>query len=229
MDARRTLEMQRSKEFDEDGEAGELIVEGHSSYFSLELAYIIENYGDETEAEAFGVLDLYLEGVKSLMLAVSYAQRQRTHSKSVWDRLINYCISNQNEFAGDGSLFGALLEASASCGADLARLVARIPPGMNVEGLRPRLVAAVADYRMKLDIHEAASEAAEGEKVALLREVAHRSRRGVRYQFPVFERKFDSPNEANESDGGILQTQISELRTKVRRDRHSLSYSIPIR
>ena len=71
MDARRTLEMQRSKEFDEDGEAGELIVEGHSSYFSLELAYIIENYGDETEAEAFGVLDLYLEGVKSLMLAVS--------------------------------------------------------------------------------------------------------------------------------------------------------------
>ena len=224
--------MQRSKDFDEDEGGGEVIVEGNSSSFCLELAYIIEHYCEETEAEAFGVLDLYLDGVKSLMLAVSYAQRQKKYSTLLWDRLINYCLSNESVQSGNGTLFGALLEASALSGADLARLVARIPPGMNVEGLRPRLVAAVADYRLKLDIHEAASKAATGEKIALLREVAHRSRRGVRYQLPTSSFNFEVPKQGKipeRNDTGLQQIPAHSQRTKMRRDRHSLSYSIPIR
>ena len=150
--------MQRSKDFDEDEDGGEIIVEGNSSSFSLELAYIIEHYCEETEAEAFGVLDLYLEGVKSLMLAVSYAQRQKKYSALLWDRLINYCLSNETGQAGNGTLFGALLEASALSGADLARLVARIPPGMNVEGLRPRPHVG-ADVRQELGRREQRAQA----------------------------------------------------------------------
>ncbi|KAI2511979.1 hypothetical protein MHU86_2495 [Fragilaria crotonensis] len=76
-------------------------------------------------------------------------------------------------------MFGSLLEAAALCGADVA-LWSPAFRGMNIEGLRPRLVAAVADYRMKLTMHEAAAEVCRKDRIGLLRELGHRSRRGLR-------------------------------------------------
>lgn len=168
------------------------------------------------------------------MLAVSYAQRQRKHSSLIWDKLIRYCLGNKSDTGGDGTHFGALLEASALCGADLARLVARIPPGMIVEGLRPRLVAAVADYRLKLDIHEAAAAAVEEEQLSLLREVAHRSKRGTRFHLPLSEgNESTAIFRVGPTDGRGYRTIDTEREARsstiVRRDRYRLSYSIPIR
>eukprot|EP00980_Cylindrotheca_fusiformis_P008841 scaffold1888_cov120-Cylindrotheca_fusiformis.AAC.11 len=235
VEARRLLEIERNRNADGEDSDEERIAANGSNIFSLELAYIIEHYSEETEAEAIGVLDLYLKEVNSLMLAVSYAQRQRRHSSLLWDRVIRYCLDNKPAQNGEnGTLFGALLEASALCGADVARLVSRIPPGMIVEGLRPRLVAAVADYRLKLDIHEAAASAAQEEKLSLLRELAHRSKRGARFQLSFAEKE---PNPAsglgsNDSRDDGKSGEYRQPRppnTKVRRDRYRLSYSIPIR
>jgi hypothetical protein len=238
VDARRELEIQRSEGSDPSSDDSD--DENEESYqsnsFSLELAYIIEHYSEQTEAEAMGVLDLYLEGANSLMLAVSYAQRHRQFSSVLWDKLITYCLSKSEKgpyTEGGRTLFGSLLEAAALSGADLARLVAKIPPGMVVEGLRPRLVAAVADYRFKLDIHQAAASAASEERVALLREVAHRSRRGVRYSLPnqpkvarsnAFEESKNEP--ADEAQAFVLS---KTLRTVERRGHHRLAFSIPMR
>lgn len=128
-------------------------------------------------------LQLFIEGARSVMLGVAYAQRTRGYSSLLWNKLIDHCL-RPGVRGGDGNSFGALLEAAALAGADLAKLVAKIPPGMVVEGLRPRLVAAVADYRLMVDIHQAASVAASQEEICLMREVAHRSRRGARCLFP---------------------------------------------
>jgi hypothetical protein len=227
------LETQRNQyDYDDDDEGeGEIIVAGNQSSFSLELAYIVEHYGEETETEAIGILDLYLEGVRSIMLAVSYVQRQRKYSTSLWNKLISYCLSNESGDIGDGVLFGTLLEASAMFGADISMLVARIPPGMVVEGLRPRLVAAVADYRLKLGIHEAAAATVEEEKLSLHREVAHRSRRGARFHVPGIAINAPKSETIKYGTAKSEQTQPPcSPRIKVRRDRyrHNLSYSIPI-
>jgi hypothetical protein len=236
VDARRELEIQRSAGSDPDDSDEDNEESFQSNSFSLELAYIIEHYSEETEAEAMGVLDLYLEGANSLMLAVSYAQRHRQFSSVLWDNLITYCLSKSEkgpDAEGGGTLFGALLEAAALSGADLARLVAKIPPGMVVEGLRPRLVAAVADYRFKLDIHQAAASTASEERVALLREVAHRSRRGVRYGLPnqpnVLRSKAveESKIETEEEPGNLVLSKT--LRTVERRGHHRLAFSLPMR
>ena len=88
MDARRELEIQRSDPLADDSDE-EKEDNFQSSSFSLELAYIIENYSKQTEAEALGVLDLYLEGANSLMLAVSYAQRTKQFSSVLWDKFIS--------------------------------------------------------------------------------------------------------------------------------------------
>jgi hypothetical protein len=236
------LEIQRSQVTDDsdDEEAKTESSMETSRNFSLELAYIIEHYSEQTETEAMGILDLYLQGANSLMLAVSYAQRQRQYSSILWDKLISYCLSNNSKgFVGigqdgqDGILFGALLEAAALSGADLARLVARIPPGMVVEGLRPRLVAAVADYRLKLDIHQAAAAAASEEQISLLREETHRSRRGTRYDLPQKPKKTAIPLTSESKREEEVEQQMSvlpnSLKTVERRDRHSLAYSIPMR
>mmetsp|Transcript_21087 Transcript_21087/g.37129 ORF Transcript_21087/g.37129 Transcript_21087/m.37129 type:complete len:171 (+) Transcript_21087:496-1008(+) len=170
------------------------------------------------------------------MLSVLYAQRQRMYSSTLWDKLIRYCTSR----TADGVLFGELLEAAAHSGADLARLVERIPPGMVVEGLRPRLVAAVADYRMKLEIYEAASAAGSEEEIALMREIAHRSRRGVRYFLGKNREKTYAEliQERNREVEGVIGEKIAEeiptnlptsLKVKSRQDRHRLAYSIPRR
>ena len=147
----------------------------------MELAFVIEEYGDGTDDDADTVLDLYLNGTQSVMMAASYAQRTTGHGARLWNNLIQYCLDEGQSKGGDGSLFGSLLESAALCGADLSLLVSRIPEGMNVEGLRPKLVAAVGDYRLKLKMHEASTTIAEREKKSLLVELGHRSRRGTRY------------------------------------------------
>ena len=73
---------------------------------------MIENYSDQTEIEAIGILNLYLMGAKSLMLSVLYAQRQTKHSSTLWDRILTYCTSKSS----DGTLFGELLEAADEAG-----------------------------------------------------------------------------------------------------------------
>jgi len=243
VDARRVLEIERSKDAEDDDDDNEPSKKGSSSpIFALELAYIVEKYSDETETEAMGILNLYLKGAKSLPLAISYAQRQKKYTSALWDHLISHCLKE----ASDGMIYGELLEAAALAGADLSRLVERIPPGMVVEGLRPRLVAAVADYRMKLEIYEAAMAAGSEEQVTLMREIGHRVRRGLRYDVGKYrttsvaeliaEKVRKDKKEASKS---ITAASINDeeptarpqilSKTRLRRDHKRLIYSIPRR
>lgn len=235
IDARRRLEILRDEESTTDVDGDENDDEDISSIFALELAHIIEYYGSETQDDAMAILKLYVEGAKSVMLGVAYAQRTKRFSTLLWDKLVDHCLSPRTS-DGDGMLFGALLEAAALSGADLARLVAKIPPGMEVEGLRPRLVAAVADYRLMVDIHQAASDAAAEEQVSLLREVAHRSRRGARYNFPTFANSqytFDDLRQGESKDAeeeeGKPTMLDRKLRPLERTERKRFTLSLPLR
>ena len=92
--------------------------------------------------------------------------------------LVDHCTTTDP--LNNANLFGSLLEAAAHCGADLSSLVARIPEVMAIEGLRPKLIAAVTDYRHKVKIHEYVAEILTEDKVFILRELSHLSRRGTR-------------------------------------------------
>jgi len=150
--------------------------------FAHELAYVIERSGSGTEEDAIIILNLYLEGLVSLPHAVEYTMRNLTHQSMLWDTLISYCLNTKenNIDNSKGRLFGSLLEVAARSGADLAYLVSKIPVKLRIDGIRHRLVAAISDYQTKLTIHETACEILSNEKVGLLRERCHRSRRGTR-------------------------------------------------
>lgn len=214
-----------------------------SGTFALEFAFIMERYGAGLLDDAAMILELYLKGAESLVLAVSFAERCREYSSTLWQTLIEYCLASEDDKQDDysskenGTLFGSLLEAAALSGADLAHLVKQVPTGMAVEGLRPRLVAAVADYRLKLQMHESADAIAVAEKVALLRECGHRLRRGVLFDAqsqptkPNWGDTVDSAERrrSKKPSGSREHGLPSTLRTTIREDRHRLAYSIPIR
>ena len=235
-DARRLLESERTG--NKQGLQSDIVQ--YPSHFAIELAYIIESFGKGTEEEAKQILDLYLNGSKSLMLAVSYAQRNSAYSSQLWAILIEHCLHNSQDDGDkkDGSLFGSLLECAALSGADLAHLVTQIPQGMNVEGLRPRLVAAVADYRWKLKMHEAASSIGTNERIVLLRELAHRSRRGTRFsgEQMLAEQSTEltppsSPRASTtkSSDETVASNVNTTNRPMERPNRYRLSFAVPIR
>ena len=175
-EVRQMLEYRRSEIKREAGKS--------TSLFARELAYVIERSSSGSEEDARTILQLHLEGSKSLPLAVAYAERNGKYSVMLWDKLVSYCLqgnsSSLNSTATDGSLFQGLLLAAAQCGADLALLISQIPEGMHIEGLRPMLLAAVADYRLKLKMHEASGDIMTKDKVSLIREMTHKSRRGLR-------------------------------------------------
>lgn len=161
----------------------------HPHLFAHELAYVIERSGAGSEDDATEVLNLYLEGVVSLPLAVEYVERHTSFSSMLWEALVSYCLNaeiddptdtNNNEKGKNGQLFGSLLEVAARSGADLAHLVSKIPTGMSIHGIRSKLVTAISDYRFKVKINEDAAKILSKDKVSLLREQCHRSRRGVR-------------------------------------------------
>lgn len=254
-EVKRLLEAQRAGDADPalvDTTPGEV---KFPQLFVLELAYLLEHYGKSTEEEARMILDLYLKGAKSLTMAAFYAQRNTAHSSLLWGSLLDHCLSknkdDDSETASgkvDGTLFGSLLEAAALSGADLAHLVTEIPQGMRIEGLRPKLVAAVTDYRLKLQMHQAVSEVISKEKIVLLRELSHRSRRGMRYQVrgqaPMTDRhveigsqsakmKQSSRLKAKDSKEPISQLSptslLSMLRPSERHNQRRLSFSLPVR
>lgn len=215
---------------------------GTSGVFALELAYIMDHHGEQSKENANIVLELYLHGAQSLMLAVSFAQRAKEHKAELWQKLIDHCLANdKNKIKGGNvtnrNLFGSLLEAAALSGADLAHLVTRIPPGMSIEGLRPRLVGAVSDYRWKLRMHESANEVARKEMLDLYREHEHRSRRGKRYEpsdriaAPGWVKLAKEPESSKPKEKGTPSQSVlkQELRPKVRPQRFHLSYTLSMR
>ncbi len=155
--------------------------------FAHELAYVIERSGSGSEEDAKEVLTLLLEGAVSLPLAVEYVERNTPLSPMLWEALVTYCLdaevdepTENVEREKNGQLFGCLLEVAARSGSDLAHLVSKIPTGMSIHGIRSKLVTAISDYRFKVKINESAAKILSNDKVGLLREQCHRSRRGIR-------------------------------------------------
>ena len=197
-----------------------------SSVFARELAFIIEKFGSDTINDAKEVLQLYVQGAKNLYMAVAFAERNTKYSSTLWDILVEHCTKvdpNSNDDAEQGALFGSLLEAAAHTGADLASLVARIPEGMSIEGLRPKLIAAISDYRYKVKIHELVDNILLDDKVSILREISHLSRRGQRMSCDDFRT-------ANEVERGLPSGPSILRKSRMKALPNSeTSFSLPIR
>jgi vacuolar protein sorting-associated protein 41 len=220
---------------------------GVSHTLALELAYIMEAFGNESESDALLILELYIRGAESIVLGVSFAQRTNSHAAKLWQTLVDHCLSSNTADNHDksnrsnhnmGTMFGSLLEAAALCGADLAHLVSQIPPGMQVEGLRPRLVSAVADYRLKVELYASADRIGTNEKLYLCQEAVSRSMRGMRFDrskgaIPLTANRADdclfAPDQRRTVALDSASAWLQQKRTQSRPPRYRRTLSIAIR
>ncbi|KAL7543859.1 hypothetical protein ACHAXR_013228 [Thalassiosira sp. AJA248-18] len=203
-----------------------------SPVFARELAFVIEKFGKATIEDARQILQLYLRGANNLYWAVAFAERCSQYSSMLWDTLVEHCTTpdptrDTNQNGALGALFGSLLEAAAHTGSDLASLVSRIPEGMSIEGLRPKLIAAITDYRYKVKIHEHVDDMLMNDKISVLRELSHLSRRGERIECRHRGAKTTnkSPGLPSPSRRGLLKYR----RLKGPSSHESHSFSLPIR
>jgi len=192
-----------------------------SPVFARELAFVIEHFGKGTIEDAKEILQLYVRGANNLYMAVEFAERNIEHSIILWDILVQHCTtpdstSDTNQNSALGALFGSLLEAAAHTGSDLASLVSRIPSGYAIEGLRPKLIAAISDYRYKVKIHEHVDNMLVEDKISVLRELSHISRRGERMV-------------CHQKTTGRSSNQLKVRRLKIPPSRQSRAFSLPIR
>lgn len=163
-------------------------------------------------------------------MAVSYAERDTKHSSVLWDILVEHCTtpdptSDANQNSALGALFGSLLEAAAHTGSDLASLVSKIPDGMSIVGLRPKLIGAITDYRYKVKIHEDVDNLLMEDKVSVLRELSHLSRRGERMQCERSGSKTTKKTISPKSSLALLKSQ----RLRATDGPESHAFSLPIR
>ncbi|KAL3776985.1 hypothetical protein ACHAWO_006339 [Cyclotella atomus] len=198
-----------------------------SPIYARELAFVIEKFGRDDFESAKKVLQIYLLGAKNLLLAVAYAERNTEHSTELWEILITHCTESE----GHGALFGSLLEAAAHCGADLSSLVAKIPQGVAVEGLRPKLIAAVTDYRYKVKIHEFESTILTDDKMSIIRELSHLSRRGSRNSTQQSARSasVSDHNQSATSQSKALQVQREKMSALTIPSHQTSFFSLAIR
>lgn len=234
-DVRIRLEECRSGETDDSIDENVAIKKKimYPSLFAHELAYVIERSSKGSEEDSLLILKLYLEGVVSLPLAVEYAQRNLPHSSLLWDTLVTYCLNFKDssrktvktKLESDGKLFGSLLETAARSGADLANLVTKIPKGMKIEGIRFKLVAAISDYQTKLKLHEDAYNVQCDDKVSLIRERCHRSRRGTRIFLQSPEQHFIPDIKDSDGDlfGKIVLRPLKESKDRLTSKRRTRS------
>ena len=161
-------------------------------------------------------------------MAVAFAERNTMYSSLLFDILVGHCTtpdptSDVVQNSTTGALFGNLLEAAAHTGSDLASLVSRIPEGMSIEGLRPKLIAAVKDYRYKVKLHENVDGLLVEDKVSILRELNNVSRRGERLFLDEITR------EATDTRTALSEKSIDLLKSQRRKVYPAKVFSLPVR
>ena len=132
----------------------------------IEIVHILGGMGQTRDA-----LGLLLGELRDARRAIEFVE---AHDRELWPELIRHAV-------GDREFLRGMLDHAGEYSSELpARLIAEIPPGMRVPGLREKLANIVADYRFQVTLHAACIKALEADGLALQRRQHQLQRRGVR-------------------------------------------------
>eukprot|EP00752_Nemacystus_decipiens_P006159 g5557.t1 len=132
-----------------------------------EMAYILGRMGDTRRA-----LTILLEEVCSVPRAIEFVE---AHDKDLWYRLIEHSLKNEAFLSG-------LLDHAGVYDVDLARLVAEIPKGMHIPGLRDKVVKIISDYHFQVSVNESCSASVKTDLLRRLRRLNQGQRRATRVE-----------------------------------------------
>merc|ERR1712137_619115 len=108
--------------------------------FYRELIFILGITGGQSET----ALKLIIEELRDVKMAIEFVQEQ--NDDGLWDSLISMSIKSPKFLSGFLEHIGAHI--------DPLKLIERIPNGVEVEGLRDRLVKIISDYNLQMSLRE---------------------------------------------------------------------------
>lgn len=131
-----------------------------------ELVYLLSKEGRTTQA-----LRLIIDSLDDVSQAIAFAKEQ--NDASLWDDLLDYSM-NKPRF-----IRGLLEEVGTSI--DPLKLVERIPPGLEIEGLREGLVRMLKEYEVQQSICEGVARVLRSEVSMAMLERGKGQRKGIRF------------------------------------------------
>jgi hypothetical protein len=123
-------------------------------------------------------LSLLLTHIGSVKRAITFVESQDRDSKrELWDDLIQYSLGNEHFMAG-------LLEHAGELATELnlAKLVDQIPPRMQLEGLKEKLVKINHDHSLQLALRKGCNAVFAHDCLGLQRRLNQGQRRAVRVE-----------------------------------------------
>ncbi|CAM9135694.1 unnamed protein product [Discosporangium mesarthrocarpum] len=129
-----------------------------------EMAYVLGRMGDTRRA-----LSILLEEVGSVPRAIEFVE---SHDKELWYQLVDYSLRNE-AFLSD------LLDHAGVYNVDLARLIAEVPHGMRVTGLRDKLVKIISDYHFQVSMHKLCGATVKSDLVRCIRRLNQNQRKAI--------------------------------------------------
>lgn len=169
-----------------------------------ELAYALQKSGSSWK-DSQDCVNLYLDDVGSVQLAVLYAEESVSYRDQLWKRIVAFSIEN-------GRL-GELLDAANFVRADLSALVRQIPNDTTIPGLKETLLSAIRLYKQQVDLNIAARNLIEEDEQSLKVRSEYFKNRGARGDAVVV---LDSSPETSETVQKISEgaKRLGQTRTQ---------------
>ena len=137
--------------------------------FIPELVYLLSKEGRTARA-----LRLIIDSLNDVSQAIAFAIEQ--NDNSLWDDLINYSM-NKPVF-----IRGLLEQVGTSI--DPLKLVKRIPPGLEIQGLKEALTKMLKEFEMQESISKGVARVLRGEVNTAMQQRSNGLRTGIRIDVP---------------------------------------------
>ena len=157
-----------------------------------ELVYLLSKEGRTAQA-----LRLIIDQLGDVSQAIAFAKDQS--DTNLWDDLLDYSM-NKPSF-----IRGLLEEVGTSI--DPLKLVKRIPPGLEIEGLREGLSRMMREFEVQESISKGVARVLRGEVNAAMQQRSSGLRKGIRFDVAKGKRRKDQERRAS-----VGQVKLKDLR-----------------
>lgn len=161
-------------------------------HYIPELVYLLSKEGRTAQA-----LRLIIDDMGDVSQAIAFAKDQ--NDASLWDDLLDYSM-NKPSF-----IRGLLEEVGTSI--DPLKLVKRIPPGLEIEGLREGLSRMMREFEVQESISKGVARVLRGEVNAAMQARGNGLRKGIRFDVAKGKRRKDQERRAS-----VGQVRMKDIR-----------------
>ena len=169
-------------------------------HYVAELVYLLSKIGQMKKA-----LFLIIDELHDVSKAIDFAKEQE--DKELWDDFLEYSMSRPRFISG--------LLAEVGMAIDPVTLIKRVPPGLEIEGLKDGLKKMLREYDLQNSISNGASQVFSSEVAIGMDQLRRGRRKGVKFDMQTQRKAKKQQQLSTDVPGTLDRTQeIEKSRTE---------------